>query len=39
MMTVVVALHGGFLDGSVHALDLAVRPGMVGLGKPVIDAM
>ncbi len=30
-----VALHGSILDGSVHALDLPIGPGMVGLGKPV----
>jgi hypothetical protein len=34
-----VALHRSVLDGSVHALDLPVGPGMVGLGKPVFDSM
>src|SRR5712691_8250276 len=34
-----VAFDGGVLDGSVHALDLAVGPGMVGLGKPLFDSM
>ena len=36
---VVVALDSGLLDGPVHALDLAVDPGMIRFGKPVIDAM
>ena len=36
---VVVAFDGGILDGAVHAFDLAVGPGVVGLGKPVLDAM
>ena len=30
---VVVALNRGLLDGAVHALDLPVRPGMIGLGE------
>src|SRR5580692_9089625 len=25
------------LDGAVHPLDLTVRPGMLGLGQPMID--
>lgn len=33
-----VSLHGRVLDGSVHALDLSVRPRMVGLGQPVFDS-
>ena len=32
-----VALDGGFFQRAVHALDLAIRPGMVGLGQPVLD--
>src|SRR5277367_3538277 len=39
MGVVEVALDGGLLDGSVHALDLPVGPGMVGLGQPVFDPM
>ncbi len=31
MAVIVVALHGGFLYGSVHAFDLAVGPGWLGL--------
>ena len=34
-----VAFDGGVLDGPVHALDLPVGPGMVGLGQPVFDSM
>jgi len=37
--SVVISAHGGFLKGAVHAFDLAVGPGVVGLGKPVLDAM
>jgi hypothetical protein len=33
------AFDGGFLDGPVHAFDLSVGPGMVGLGQTVADAM
>ena len=36
---VVVTLNGGFFDGPVHALHLSVSPGMIGLSKPVIDAV
>jgi len=32
MSVVEIALDGSILDGSVHALDLPVCPGMVGLG-------
>ena len=39
VIVVVVALHGGFLNGSVHAFDLPVGPGMVGFGEAVIDAV
>jgi hypothetical protein len=33
----IVAFDGRILDGAVHSLDLAVRPGMLGLGQPMID--
>ncbi len=36
---VMVALDGGFLDCPVHPLDLAVSPGMLDLGQPVLDLM
>ena len=36
---IVVALDGGFLDGPVHAFDLSVGPGMVGLGEAVFDSV
>ncbi len=39
MGVVEVALDSGILDGSVHALDLPVCPGMVGLGQAVFDLM
>jgi hypothetical protein len=32
------AFDGGFLDGAIHPLDLAVRPEMIWLGEPVFDA-
>jgi hypothetical protein len=32
------AFDGGFLDGPVHAFDLSVGPGTVGLGQTVADA-
>lgn len=34
---VVEAFDGGFLKGSVHALDLAIGPGVLGLGEAVVD--
>ena len=34
---VVEALDGGFFESSVHAFDLAVGPGVFGLGQPVVD--
>jgi len=34
-----VALDSGILDSSVHALDLPVGPGMVGLGQSMFDPM
>jgi hypothetical protein len=36
---VVIALDGGFLDGPVHAFDLAVGPRMLDFGKPMLDAV
>jgi hypothetical protein len=39
MGVVEVSLHRSVLDGSVHALDLPVSPGMVGFGQPVFDSM
>jgi hypothetical protein len=32
-----VAFDGRILDGAVHPLDPAVRPGMLGLCQPMID--
>lgn len=34
---VVEALDGGLFEGSVHALYLAVGPGMLGLGQAMVD--
>jgi hypothetical protein len=34
---VIVALDGRFLDRAVHALDLAIDPGMLDLGQPMFD--
>ena len=36
---VVIGAHGGLLDRAVHALDLAVGPGMVGFGQTVINVV
>ncbi len=32
-------LDDGFLDGALHAFDLAVGPGMLRLGEAVLDAV
>ena len=39
MAAVVIALDGRLFDGAVHPLDLAVRPRVVDLGEPVLDAV
>jgi Domain of unknown function (DUF4910)/winged helix-turn-helix len=39
MGVVVVLLNGGILERAVHAFHLPVRPGMVGFGEPMVDAM
>ena len=39
VVVVVVALDGRVLDRAVHALDLAIRPWVVGLGRPMLDAV
>lgn len=36
---VIVALDDRFLDRAVHALDLAIGPGMLDLGQPMFDAI
>ena len=36
---VVEALDGRILDGAVYLLDLAIGPGALGLGKPMIDVV
>ena len=37
--SVVIAFDGRFFDGAVHALHLASRPWMVGLGQAVFDVV
>ena len=39
MSIIMVALDGRFLDRAVHALDLAIGPGMLDLGQPMFDAI
>jgi len=39
MGQVVVGADGGFLEGAVHAFDLAVGPGMVGFGQAVVEVV
>ena len=39
MGVVEVAFDGGVFDGSIHALDLSVGPGMIGLSPPMFDLM
>ena len=34
-----VAFDGGFLDGSVHTLNLSVGPGMLWFRQPVFNAV
>lgn len=36
---VVIALDGGLFQRPIHAFDLAVRPGMIGLGQATLDAV
>ena len=36
---VVEALDGSVFDGAVHSLNLAVGPGMLYLGQPVLNAV
>ena len=39
MALVVVSAHGGFLQGSVHAFNLAIRLGVIRFGQAVFDAI
>ena len=39
MAVVVVALNRSFLKGAVHALHLAIGPGMIRFSEPVLDTM
>ena len=37
MAVIVIAFDGGLLDCPVHPFDLAIGPGMLDFGKPVLD--
>jgi hypothetical protein len=39
MRLVIEFFDGGFFEGAVHALDLAIRPGMMGVGEAVLDTV
>src|SRR3546814_13483984 len=39
VVVVVETFDGGLLDRAVHPLDLAIRPGMLHLGQPVLDGV
>ena len=39
MAIVMIAFNGCVLDGPIHSLDLAIGPGMLDLGEPVLNAM
>jgi hypothetical protein len=39
MALVMVLFHGGVFERAVHAFHLAIRPGMVGFGQPMVDAI
>jgi hypothetical protein len=39
MAGVVIALEGRLLQRAVHPLNLTVRPGVIGLGQAMLDAV
>src|SRR3546814_2074053 len=39
VVVIVETFDGGLLDRAVHPLDLAIRPGMLHLGQPVLDGV
>ena len=39
MSLIIIALYSGFLEGSIHTLNLAICPGMVNLRKAMGDVM
>jgi hypothetical protein len=39
MGLVIVCFDRGFLEGSIHALHLAIGPGMMGCGQPLSDGV
>jgi hypothetical protein len=36
---IVILVHGGVFAGAVHPFYLAIGPGLVGLGQPMVDAI
>jgi hypothetical protein len=36
---IVILFHGGVFERAVHAFHLAIGPGMVGFGEPMVDAI
>jgi hypothetical protein len=39
VIVIMVAMDSSLLDRSVHAFDLAIGPGMLDLGQPVINVV
>jgi hypothetical protein len=39
MGLIVILFHGGVFERAVHAFSLAIRPGMIGFGQPMVDAL
>ena len=39
VVVVVIAMNGGLFDCAVHAFDLAIGPGMLDLGQPMINVV
>src|ERR671918_2353218 len=39
MGLVVILFHGGVFERAVHPFHLSIRPGMVGFGEPMVDAI
>lgn len=39
MSLVVVTLHRGIFERTIHPFNLAIRPWMVWLGQPMLDAV
>jgi hypothetical protein len=39
MSLIVILFHGGLFERAVHPFDLAIGPGMVGCGQPMVNPM